>query len=494
MYKQTKYPVVTIFLFFVAFSCIWVPYAHSVTASPVAIAGFGDPHNSYSWSMAWFKNKLYVGTGRDILALKAFEDVPFPMKPWPVTIPPTIYVPDMDLRAQIWCYTPERGTWEMVYQSPLIIVSTPSGDRQIARDTGYRSMRVFTEKDGSESLYIATGMAAGVGAYILRTTDGRNFETVSVPGLIPGLPEGSITSIRALIVFNGKLYTTPAGSKGSGNMTEVRTIYESEDPAHGVWIPVSEPSFGDDTNLSVFDMGVFNGYLYAGTLNPTSGCQIWKTDGIGEPPYHWTLVLRDGAGRGPENELTHSLKAFNGYLYVGTSIQNGGHDFTYNIGFAAGEMLRVAPNDSWELVCGFERDTPQGHKKPITGLTAGFLNAFSGYMWRMEVHDGWLYFGTFDASEMIPYVPIDALSNPQIRRFILALGADWFVNNYGGGDLWRTKDGYQWFRITGDGFGNPNNYGFRSMASTPYGIFIGVANPFTDAPYPNGGCQVWLVK
>ena len=26
--------------------------------------GFGDPHNTWSWSMAWFNNMLYVGTGR----------------------------------------------------------------------------------------------------------------------------------------------------------------------------------------------------------------------------------------------------------------------------------------------------------------------------------------------------------------------------------------------------------------------------------------------
>ena len=33
--------------------------------SIIAQNGFGDPNNSYMWSMDWFKGKLYVGTGRD---------------------------------------------------------------------------------------------------------------------------------------------------------------------------------------------------------------------------------------------------------------------------------------------------------------------------------------------------------------------------------------------------------------------------------------------
>lgn len=32
--------------------------------SRIATGGFGDPNNSFPWSMKWFKGKLYVGTGR----------------------------------------------------------------------------------------------------------------------------------------------------------------------------------------------------------------------------------------------------------------------------------------------------------------------------------------------------------------------------------------------------------------------------------------------
>ena len=37
----------------------------------IATGGFGDFQNSYSWSMAWFKGKLYVGTARSFHCVEA---------------------------------------------------------------------------------------------------------------------------------------------------------------------------------------------------------------------------------------------------------------------------------------------------------------------------------------------------------------------------------------------------------------------------------------
>lgn len=38
--------------------------------SVIAQNGFGEHENSYAWSMGWFKGKLYVGTGRDVLCVE----------------------------------------------------------------------------------------------------------------------------------------------------------------------------------------------------------------------------------------------------------------------------------------------------------------------------------------------------------------------------------------------------------------------------------------
>src|SRR5882672_1403291 len=67
--------------------------------------------------MEWFKGRLYVGIIRDILWLfRKMGNFSY-LDPCPVPIPP---LTEMDLRGQIWRYTPEAGTWEQVHTSPLM--------------------------------------------------------------------------------------------------------------------------------------------------------------------------------------------------------------------------------------------------------------------------------------------------------------------------------------------------------------------------------------
>ena len=79
-----------------------------------------------------------------------------------------------------------------------------------------------------------------------------------------------------------------------------------------------------------------------------------------------------------------------------------------------------------------------------------------------------------------------------------------FVPNYGGVNLWRTRDGVTWEAVTKTGFGNHLNLGVRTMHSTPSGLFVTVGNPFgpevavkraagwTFEHDEAGGAQVWL--
>jgi hypothetical protein len=72
-----------------------------------------------------------------------------------------------------------------------------------------------------------------------------------------------------------------------------------------------------------------------------------------------------------------------------------------------------------------------------------------------------------------------------------------------GFDLWRTRDGDYWEPVTLDGFGNPFNYGARTLVSSDHGLFLGTANPFgPDVALPDwagqfsyahnnaGGCEI----
>ena len=85
--------------------------------------GFGDPRNVYAWAMARFRGRVYVGTGRQVACVEN-QTIDFFLvisnryvtNPLPgATCPPDPY--DMDLRAEIWEYTPRTGKWRRVYKS-----------------------------------------------------------------------------------------------------------------------------------------------------------------------------------------------------------------------------------------------------------------------------------------------------------------------------------------------------------------------------------------
>ena len=364
---------------------------HARHFSRIAANGFGDSQNSYAHSMAEFGGDIYVGTSRHILALlKLFPPADAAsMDPWPVKVPQS--VEQLDLRAQIWRWHPQARCWERAHTSPEI---DGRNGRAVPRDLGYRGMAVFRGRsDVAPALYVSclSSVSRGTGARILRSPDGITFDPVGEPGL--GNP--NVSTFRSLVAFDDHLFVAPAGEGTTWNVTRAPTILRSPDPARGEWTHACVAGFGDPTNGGIFELEAFNGHLYAGTFNHILGHQIWKTPATGTQPCRWTKVLERGGYRGSLNEMAMSMCAFNGALYVGSGLQNGGYDRTYRIGPAAGELIRIYPDDTWDLVVGTARDTPQGRRLPISGLGCGFDNFFNGYIWRMVVHDGWLYVGYF---------------------------------------------------------------------------------------------------
>jgi ubiquinone/menaquinone biosynthesis C-methylase UbiE len=251
-------------------------------------------------------------------------------------------------------------------------------------------------------------------------------------------------------------------------------------------------------------MAAFNGYLYAGTLNINEGFQVWKTDADGEPPFKWKKVLSHGAYRGKLNQIAMTLMPFKDYLYVGSGIQNGGFDFDHNLGPASPELIRINPDDSWNLIVGEPRTTPCGLKVPLSGLGAGFENPFAGYIWSMCVHEDWLYASTAVWAVFLRYGGKEDRWPKGIRGMFTHKNVEKMLQKFGGCDLWRTRDGFHWIPVTQNGFDNCFNIGFRTMVSSPYGLFVGAANPFAPEvavrrvagwnyeKNPRGGLEVWL--
>jgi len=462
----------------------------------IAANGFGDPNNSYAYGYAWFDDHLFVGTNRNILVLarKRFR-FEVPTAVWPVEVPED--VDTLDLCGQIWRYNPRSDTWKQVYRSPMV----PGLEgKTVPLGSGFRNMAVFQGRnDSTPALYTIPSCGSyGVGPVMLRCGDGEDFEQITEQGM--GLGDPNITSVRSMVVFKGRLFMTPAGSRGfDPNVSYHARILCTEDPTAGKWEAVNETCFGDPTNYGVYDMCVRGDYLYAGTMNIRDGCQLWKTDGEGPLPFRWTKVFDRGADRGLYNQGAVSLAAFGENVYLGTGIQNGGYDRVNNIGPDAGEVIRVYPDDTWDLVVGQPRMTRHGLKLPTSGLGPGFDNRFAGYIWRMAEHDGAFYVGTFDSTSMLPFAKLD---EDAIRIFDTAT-MEQFMAQRGGCELWRTVDGDDWVPITRNGFGNPFNWGVRTIVSSPHGLFVGTANPFgprvaVQGPggwrfeyNPRGGIEVW---
>jgi SAM-dependent methyltransferase len=465
----------------------------------IAVNGFGDGSNSYPWSCAWYEDHLYVGTVRHILPLFKTRVPLNSLQAWPVPVPESDK--QLDLCGQVWRYSPRTETWERVYRSPL----TKGVDgRDVPLAYGFRNMSVFQGKsDTRPALYTIPSCGRwGKGPIMLRSTDGRHFDVVGEQGL--GLGDPNIVTFRGNLTFKGKLFISPSGSRGGRCNTSFNAVILcSGDPARGNWQASNPVGFGDPTNSGIFDIGVCGNYLYAGTINIRQGCQLWKTDAEGPPPHKWTKVLDWGADRGMHNQAIISFAEFQGDMYLGTGIQNGGHDRDNNIGPAAGEVIRVHPDDSWDLVMGEARMTRFGLKVPTSGLGPGFDNPFAGYIWRMRRHEDGLYVGTFDSTSCLPF------SNPDlwpewVQRLIDRGALERFMKARGGCELWRTTDGDNWVPVTRNGFGNWYNWGVRGLLSTPIGLVVGMANPFGPKvavrgaggwryeDNPQGGLEIWL--
>jgi hypothetical protein len=108
-------------------------------------------------------------------------------------------------------------------------------------------------------------------------------------------------------------------------------------------------------------------------------------------------------------------------------------------------------------------------KYPLSGMSNGFGNTFTGHFYRMGVYNNQLYLGTWDWSESLQPLPyFDPV----------------FLYEYGT-DLFKTSDGIYWSALSHNGLNDPANFGIRSFQPTSVGLFLGTTRPF-------GGAQVWV--
>lgn len=442
--------------------------------SPAVVGGWGDGQNSYVHAMTWFKGHLYVGVTRNALnGVRPYSRMEA-MEIYPVKVPDIQW--DLDWRAPIWRYSPETASWERVFVSPMAMGSRGF---PVPRQWGYRNMRVFQGKSDPEpALYVISwGSHMGPGPHVLRSLDGKHFAEVGDDDL----KRIGATTLRGLVPFKGRLFTSPAARCGGTDTGthDVPIILSSDDPANGSWKQACMPCFGDPNNIAVSAMAAMDEYLYAGTMNPTEGYQVWRTTAEGSPPYQWERVITHGAYRGNLNEAAATLCQYRDALYVGSGIYNLGFDRIHGVGPGMPELIRIYPDKSWDLIAGEPRVTPDGVKMPMSGFGAGFNSPFVGYIWSMCVHEGCLYLGTANWSPWLLFTKT-SIWEEYIVKQLPSADLESILNYLGGFELWRTGDGNRWAPITRNGFNNCFNVGVRTLSSTPAGLFVGVVNQFGE--------------
>ena len=459
--------------------------AHGQPAPPAALDkvvehGFGDPQNSYAWSMAWFKGKLYVGTGRNVMCVEtAVTQYYFPSEPFYTTQPAlNVRCPanryDLDLRAEIWQYAPRTGRWRRVYQSPADTRNPRARRKFLARDIAFRGMKVMRDRHGREALFIG-GVTAN--EYVpenarahpprlLRTYDGKRFHDISVPlvvrrsgQFIDRRPVG----YRGLEVVGNRLYVVASTAlTGDGAVFEVRNPFGRK----GRFKQVTP------RNMHVFELQKFDRRLYVGTGSYETGFGVYKIRRTSRAPYRFRPVVTNGAGVGRKMVSVVSMYPFRGHLYVGAvSWFNAGE-------LPASELIRIGHGGQWELVTGDPRPGPDGQvRNPISGLPAGFGNVFNSHLWRMVEKDGTLYVGTLDWTWLLQ----DSESWAREWAWLV----DSVLTPEYGFDLWASCDGVDWVPVTKNAFnGDPYDFGVRTLAAGRSGVFIGSANHAF-------GTQIW---
>lgn len=488
----------------------------------ISDGGFENPQNNYAWSVAEFNGDLYVGTGRNIpyFAVLAMQSTGVFSENWSFSFltspggspPPPFVLPNHtfpsqedvitwsdDMSGEIWRY--HEGFWTRVHKAPTFV--NPLNGYTYPEGIGYRAMTTFNDTGGTDALYAGVGLGMGR-TLIIRSTDGTTWERVNTNS-IPG------KDTRALLVHNGKLYVGTADG-----------LYTTESPSatQDTWVKVAD--------FQVASLATYNGYLYAGTGNSsgkstTNGFEVWRSttpDPAG--PDDWVRVVSGGAGDA-WNVLAATMMEHEGDLFVGSM----------NLPFMTGtegvkgfDLVRVNSNDTWDLVIGnYEPKIPTDPRgPPLSGWPSGYANPFNLYAWSFGEYHGDMYLGTFDIFSLARYIGevpggydilIEAIASREnggdsmspeetgaLFNGLSEIGMmgeadgngsyiipmiELLAANFGGADLWKSTDGVHWTPVDLNGFGNANNYGFRTLHTTPGGLVIGTANPYT-------GCQVWVLS
>jgi len=387
--------------------------------------GLGTPGERLFTGLAWFGGALYLAT--------------------------TARKPDGVSRVHRRLPT---GDWATVYESP----PQPLGDgTSMTRDYGISMLKVLQAPgDAAPCLYVGT--MSILGGLVLRSEDGESFERASPPGL----GDDTRLAVTDMVVMGERLFALTRGTitdaaheeRWSPSPVIHMQVPATEEGADPVWTEACLPGFGDLSNLEITTMTVAHDALYATTLNPTHGFQLWRSKAEGDAPFDWEQVLTRGAWRYALNMEVTAAAAFGDRLWLGTGLPGQGHDITLNTGPGAGELIAVDAEGGWEVIMGEMRFSPDGLKVPQTTMGPGFHNDFNAAVAALLVQDGVLYASTRSwEPEYVVSLPVEEGERPPPLT--------------GGAELWYSADGADWQKIDSGAAADTAAIGMSHLAAAP---------------------------
>jgi PKD repeat protein/sugar lactone lactonase YvrE len=277
------------------------------------------------------------------------------------------------------------------------------------------------------------------------------------------------------------------GPDDSVYTAEVDNNHRIQKFAPGVpgWKQVNINGFGQRRNSWISSLGVFGGYIYAGSYNSSNGAQLWRaSNGL-----NWTPVVTTGFGYASNVGISY-LVEFNGQLYAGIRNQTNNPPYTQG-----GEIWRSSDGLNWTRV-----------------VSQGFGDPTNAEVMRLAVFNNQIYAGTWsytythgaeiwrsstgnsnDWQQVVSNGFGDA-SNAAIMDMVEFNGALYAGTRFGalgnGADLWRSTDGLNWTPVVTDGFGYTGTYDIAALAVFQNYLYAGTGKyDFVSQTYPGG--QVW---
>lgn len=261
-------------------------------------------------------------------------------------------------------------------------------------------------------LYAGTTSDEQNGGEVWRSANGKSWRQVVADGF--GDPTNA--EVTGFIEFRNAIY---AGTSSLSDQHGAE-VWRSATGDAGDWERVVTNGFGDEQNQAITALVVFDKTLFAGTFNPVSGWQVWRSSN----GQDWSSIALSGSTDVPAGSDVAGLAVYNDQLYAATA---GGPDTTVGMGVW---RCQACDGSDWSQVTPDDFGTPG-----ITGPAA------------LAVHQDALYL---------------VASNPT-----------------SGIEVWRTQSGAAWEQVNEDGFGTPNNaalYSANAVVSMVDRLFVGTSN------------------